>query len=437
MEPLRLPRRVEDDPRAAHLARELAARAQPLWRGGAVRVARADLTPDLESALKSARSAGRIVRSLEHAERALADDERGLRRVDRKTGVERGRRVSRLLVLADDGSERFYREVESLLRQHAPRVLALRLSADQRTLGKLLFGPDQVARLLLVEHKDAVSAILLALAARWSEDSLDPDQTGRLQVMVFADANDIAAAAAREIAELVQERGEGGRPCVLGLAAGATPVAVYGMLVRLHGQGLSFANVVTFNLDEYYPMQPSSPHSYSRFMRDNLLDHLDLDPASIHGLDGSIPGPGVAEHCEHYERAITGAGGIDLQLLGIGRNGHIGFNEPGSSRTSGTRLVSLNEATRRDAEVSFGEDGVPQHAITMGIGSILRARRVLLLAAGNHKATIVARAVEGAVTDEVPASFLQEHPHASVYLDRAAAESLSRVTQTRPQTEGP
>jgi glucosamine-6-phosphate deaminase len=264
--------------------------------------------------------------------------------------------------------------------------------------------------------------------------SLDPDQAGPLHVRVFADANEIGAAAAREIAELIQECGNSGRPCVLGLAAGATPIAVYRMLVRLHRQGLSFANVVTFNLDEYYPMQPSSPHSYSRFMRDNFLNQLDLDPASVHGLDGSLLAKRLAEHCERYERAIAGAGGIDLQLLGIGRNGHIGFNEPGSSRTSGTRLVTLDEATRRDAEVSFGEDEIPLHAITMGIGSILRARRVLLLAAGNHKASIVARAVEGAVTDKVPASYLQEHPHASVYLDRAAAENLSRVTQTYHQT---
>jgi glucosamine-6-phosphate deaminase len=197
------------------------------------------------------------------------------------------------------------------------------------------------------------------------------------------------------------------------------------MLVHLHGQGLSFANVVTFNLDEYFPMPPSSPHSYTRFMQENFLNHVDLDPASVHGLDGSLRIHRVAEHCERYERAIVDAGGIDLQLLGIGRNGHIGFNEPGSPRTSRTRLVTLDEATRRDARVSFGEDAVPRQAITMGIDSILRARRILLLAVGGHKAAIVARAAEAAVTDEVPASFLQEHPNASVYLDRTAAECLS------------
>jgi hypothetical protein len=167
---LRLPRKVEDAPGAAQLASELTARGQPLWAGGELHVARAEVTPGLEAALKSAFSAGRIVRGLEGAERTLAVEEHGLSHVDRKTGIERGERVSRLLMLADDGSERFYRSVESLLRRHAPRVLALRLPADERALGQLLFGRDQVARLLLVEHKDAVSAVLLALAAQWSGD---------------------------------------------------------------------------------------------------------------------------------------------------------------------------------------------------------------------------------------------------------------------------
>jgi len=170
MEALRLPRRVEDEPGAAHLASELASRSQPLWARGELRVPRAEVAPELEAALKSAFSAGQIVRGLADAERALAAEEQGLRLVDQKTGVERGRRVSRLLVLADDGAERFYRSVESLLRRHGPRVLALRLSADEYALGQLLFGPDQVARLLLVEHKDAVSEVLLALAAQWNSD---------------------------------------------------------------------------------------------------------------------------------------------------------------------------------------------------------------------------------------------------------------------------
>ena len=168
MEALRLPRQVEDDPAGAQLASELAARALPLWPRGELLVARAELSPGLEAALTSAFSAGQIVRGLEDTTRALAAEARGLAHVDQRTGAARGARVSRLLVLADDGAERFYRNVEALLRKHAPRVLALRLSADERALGQLLFGPDRVARLLMVEHKDAVSQILLALAAQWS-----------------------------------------------------------------------------------------------------------------------------------------------------------------------------------------------------------------------------------------------------------------------------
>ena len=161
----RLPRRVEEESGAGHLARELAKRARPLWEGGELCVAPADLTPALEAALKSAFSAGQIVRGLEGAERVLVAEARGLRHVDQKTGVERGSRVSRLLLLADDGAERFYRNVESLLRRHAPRVLALRLSADERTFGQLLFGPDQLARLVLIAHKDGTSEVLSALAS--------------------------------------------------------------------------------------------------------------------------------------------------------------------------------------------------------------------------------------------------------------------------------
>jgi hypothetical protein len=167
MEAPRLPRKVEDDPAAAHLASELAARARPLWPGGELRVARCELSPALETALTSAFSAGQIVRGLEDATRALAAEARGLAHVDERTGAARGARISRLLVLADDGAERFYRNVESLLHTHAPRVLAIRLSADERTLGQLLFGPERVARLLMIERKDAVSRVLLALAAQW------------------------------------------------------------------------------------------------------------------------------------------------------------------------------------------------------------------------------------------------------------------------------
>jgi hypothetical protein len=171
MQAPRLPKQVLDEPGAARLASELVARAQPLWRSDAWRATRAELTPGVEAALRSAHSAGRIVRGLESAERTLATEQRGLENVDRTTGVDRGGRVSRLLVLADDGSERFYRSVEFVLRRHAPRVLALRLAAGEQALGRLLFGPDQVARALLIQHKEAVSALLLALADDWRAES--------------------------------------------------------------------------------------------------------------------------------------------------------------------------------------------------------------------------------------------------------------------------
>jgi hypothetical protein len=174
LEDLRLPKQLQNEPVAANLVRELEARARPLRADGELRAAQVEISPALEAALHAAFSAGRIVRGFEGAERILAAEEKGLKHVDRTSGVARGRRVSRLLVLADDGSERFYREVEFLLRRHAPRVLALRLSLDERGLGQLIFGPDHVARLLLVEHKDAVSAVLLALAFDWSEEQDAP-----------------------------------------------------------------------------------------------------------------------------------------------------------------------------------------------------------------------------------------------------------------------
>ena len=160
---MQLPKIVENNPGAKNLARDLASHAQPLWTDGKLAVPRVELTPALEAALKSAFSGNQIVRGFEEAQRALVAEERGLQNVDRKTGVARGQRVSRLLIIADDGAERFYRNVEGLVRRHAHRVLALRLSVDERRLGNLLFGPDEVARLLLVEHKQAVSNVLLAL----------------------------------------------------------------------------------------------------------------------------------------------------------------------------------------------------------------------------------------------------------------------------------
>jgi glucosamine-6-phosphate deaminase len=235
-------------------------------------------------------------------------------------------------------------------------------------------------------------------------------------------------AVAAEIAALIRQRHAEKRPVVLGLATGSTPVSLYAELVRLHREeGLSFANVTTFNLDEYYPLSPEHAQSYRSFMRRHLFDHVDLDPARTHLPSGTVAKHEVDAHCAAYEAAIRAAGGIDFQILGIGRTGHIGFNEPGSPRHSLTRLVTLDPLTRRDAAGDFGGiDSTPRHALTMGVRSILDARRVVLMAWGQHKAEIVRTAIEGEVNAHVSASFLQEHPAALYVLDPAAAGALTR-----------
>jgi glucosamine-6-phosphate deaminase len=231
------------------------------------------------------------------------------------------------------------------------------------------------------------------------------------------------------MAALIRERAAAGRSCVLGLATGSTPIGVYRELIRLHrDEGLSFAHVVTFNLDEYHPMDPSSVHAYHRYMWENFFSHVDLHPDRVHIPRGDVPERDLPAHCAAYEQAIVAAGGIDFQLLGIGKTGHIGFNEPGSSAESRTRRVTLDLITRRDAAADFfGESNVPREAITMGIATILAAREIAILATGEHKAAIVRRAVEGAVDLQVAATFLQQHKCCTFYVDRAAAADLTRI----------
>jgi glucosamine-6-phosphate deaminase len=250
----------------------------------------------------------------------------------------------------------------------------------------------------------------------------------RVPVTVYEQPGDASRAVAREIADLVTARAAAGKHTVLGLATGSTPVGVYDELIRLHREeGVSFRSVVTFNLDEYWPMRPDALQSYHRFMREHLFDHVDIPAGSIHIPDGTLSRVDVPAACARYEEAIRDAGGIDLQLLGIGRTGHIGFNEPGSAADSRTRLITLDSVTRSDAASDFfGEWNVPRQAITMGVGSIIDARRVVLLAFGEHKASIVRRAVEDPVCSTVSASALQQHPDARFVLDRAAAARLTR-----------
>lgn len=255
-----------------------------------------------------------------------------------------------------------------------------------------------------------------------------PTPAERIPTIVHSRAREVTVAIAAEIAELIRAKQELNEQCVLGLATGSSPTKIYDELVRLHEkEGLSFENVVTFNLDEYFPMKPDELQSYNRFMKEYLFDRIDIDPACAHVPDGTIAPEEVRSWCDHYEEMIREAGGIDLQVLGIGRTGHIGFNEPGSARESRTRLITLDKVTRKDAASDFfGEENVPSRAITMGVGSILDAKRVVMLAFGEGKAHVVRQAVEGTVTETVAASFLQEHPNAQVWLDLAAAAELTR-----------
>lgn len=253
------------------------------------------------------------------------------------------------------------------------------------------------------------------------------EQVERIPCSIYQDAAEASRAVAQQIAELICSRSSQGKMCVLGLPTGSTPTGVYDALIRLHREeGLSFANVITFNLDEYFPMQPAELQSYVRFMKEHLFDHIDIPPENAHVPDGTVAEANVSKFCDQYEKVIDEAGGIDLQLLGIGRTGHIGFNEPGSGRDSRTRLITLDQITRRDAASDFfGEGHVPRRAITMGVGTILAAKRIILIAWGEGKASIIARAVEGEVSNSVAASFLQEHSHAQIVLDEAAAEQLA------------
>ena len=250
----------------------------------------------------------------------------------------------------------------------------------------------------------------------------------RIPVSVHLSSVAASRAVAAEIAGMIRDRQSQGRKAVLGLATGSTPQGVYEELSRLHREeGLSFRNVITFNLDEYWPMTPENLQSYRRFMREHLFDVVDIDPANVNIPDGTVPRDKVAAYCEDYERRIRDAGGIDIQILGVGRTGHIGFNEPGSPRDSRTRLITLDRVTRMDAASDFfGEWNVPRQAITMGVGTILDARRIILLAFGEHKAGIIQKAVEGEMTQTIAASFLQQHPKARLVLDPAAAAELTR-----------
>ena len=256
----------------------------------------------------------------------------------------------------------------------------------------------------------------------------EAQQREHIHTEIFPAADAASLQLANEIATLIRQRAAAGQGVVLGLATGSTPVRLYRQLIRMHREeGLSFKNVTTFNLDEYYGLTRDHPESYWRFMHEQLFNHIDIPAANINLPDGTVARADVFTSCRAYENKIVAAGGLDLQVLGIGRTGHIGFNEPGSTRDSRTRLVTLDSLTRRDAARDFlGEANVPRHAITMGVGTIRDARRIVLLAWGESKASVLAQAVEGAPVDTLPASFLQGHANVSFYVDHSAASALTR-----------
>ena len=250
----------------------------------------------------------------------------------------------------------------------------------------------------------------------------------KIDTAIFSDASEASHIVAKEIAGLIRARNQIGQNTVLGLATGSTPIQVYGELVRLHQEeDLSFERVITFNLDEYYPIRPEELQSYVRFMNEYLFDHIDIKKENVHIPDGTLEREEVYRYCKEYEQKIEQAGGLDVQILGIGRTGHIGFNEPGSLEKTRTRLVTLDELTRADAAASFfGEEHVPRRAITMGVGTIVKAKKIYLMAWGESKASIIQRSVEGEVSAQVPATFLQKHENTKIILDEAAASELTR-----------
>jgi glucosamine-6-phosphate deaminase len=269
--------------------------------------------------------------------------------------------------------------------------------------------------------------------ATTAEDRKEPSgQPGtkleRLPVHIFEDSSTLSRHVAQRVADLIARGREEGRNVVLGLPTGSTPIGVYQHLARMHREeGLDLSNVVTFNVDEYYPMEPDGLQSYHRFMEENFFQFVNIRRENINIPRGDIPYEEVESHCRAYEQAIADAGGIDLILLGIGRSGHVGFNEPGSSKDTRTRIITLDEITRKDAASDFfQEEFVPREAITMGVGTILDAREIILMATGEHKARIVKRAVEEEPSRKVSASYLQLHPNASFFVDRAAGSELTR-----------
>jgi glucosamine-6-phosphate deaminase len=253
------------------------------------------------------------------------------------------------------------------------------------------------------------------------------DSFEKIPVKIFSTPKEGSAFVAQQIADKIRVSQANGEPIVIGLATGSTPISLYKELVRMHKEeGLSFKNITTFNLDEYYPIEKEAYQSYYSFMHRQLFDHVDIDPANIFIPKGELPKEEIKKHCQEYEQLIEAKGGVDIQILGIGNNGHIGFNEPGSSIFSKTRLITLDNSTRIANARDFENiSQVPRLAITMGLNTIMKAKKIFLMAWG-PKAPVIAQSVEGDMTEHVPASFLQQHNDCTFVIDETAATELTR-----------
>ena len=262
-----------------------------------------------------------------------------------------------------------------------------------------------------------------------SPGRLERTRYEKIHSVIFNESKEASRIVANEIATLIKKKQKENKKCVLGLATGSSPISVYNELVRMHKEdGLSFSNVITFNLDEYFPMKNNDIQSYHYFMHLHLFSHIDIKPENINIPNGEIKVTNIDKYCDEYENKIKKVGGIDYQLLGIGRTGHIGFNEPGSNYSTITRLVHLDYVTRNDARKAFyGIENVPSKAITMGIRTIRNSKRVVLLAWGDGKAEVIKKTIEGNIDSNISASFLQKHKNVTFVLDKAASSKLTRI----------
>ena len=250
----------------------------------------------------------------------------------------------------------------------------------------------------------------------------------KLHTVTFENSNEASILIAREICDLIKSKQEKKKNCVIGFATGSSPTKVYQEIIRIHKEeSLSFYNVIAFNLDEYYPIEKDDNNSYHHFMNENLFDHIDIPKENINIPSGEISEKEIKKFCSSYEKKIDKNGGIDIQLLGIGRTGHIGFNEPGSHFNSITRLITLDHTTRFDASKSFnGIENVPSKALTMGIRTIFNSKRIIMMAWGIQKSHIVKKSVENNITSLIPTTYLQNHKNTTLVLDKECSSELTR-----------